>query len=151
LCSFLGLFSYYRRFIKDFAKCRYELTSKNKPWNWTAECGKAFNHLKSKLVSAPILSYLEVNERSFILDTGTSNDAIGAVLSQIQERQEKVITFGSRTLKNRKKLLCNAKRKLSLVYFIKHFKHYFLRREFILRTDQDRLYGYISLKNPMDR
>lgn len=48
--SFFELISYNRRFIKDFAKiakCIHELTSKNKSWNWTAECDEAFNHLKT--------------------------------------------------------------------------------------------------------
>lgn len=63
LRSFLGLVSYYRRFIKDFAKiakCFHGLTSKNTPWNWTAECDEAFNHLKSTLRSAPIFLGIQI-------------------------------------------------------------------------------------------
>lgn len=64
LRCFLGLASYYRRFIKDFAKkakCLDELSSKNKTWMWTLECDEAFMLLKSNLVSAPILGYPDVN------------------------------------------------------------------------------------------
>ena len=102
LRSFLGLVSYYRRFIKDFAKiakCLHGLTSKNSQWNWTAECDEAFHLLKSKLVTAPILGYPDVEGGKFILDTDASNDAIGAVLSQIQDGKEVVIAYASRTVR----------------------------------------------------
>lgn len=106
LRCFLGLASYYRRFIKDFAKkakCLHELTSKNKIWMWTLECDEAFMLLKSNLVSAPILGYPDVNGGTFILDTDASNDTIGAVLSQIQNGQARVIAYGSRTLSTAEK------------------------------------------------
>ena len=63
LRSFLGLVSYYRRFIKDFAniaKCLHALTSKNSKWQWTRECEDAFELLKGKLTTAPILGYPDV-------------------------------------------------------------------------------------------
>ena len=152
LRSFLGFVSYYRRFIKDFAqiaKCLHELTKKNVQWNWTAECDKAFQFLKFKLLSAPILGYPEVNGGLFILDTDASNEAIGAVLSQIQDGQEKLIAHGSRTLLSAEKNYCvTRKEMLALVYFIKHFKHYLLGREFILRTDHGSLVWLHRFKEP---
>ena len=58
LRSFLGLVSYYRKFIKDFAhiaKCLHALTSKKSTWDWTPDSDHAFHQLKEKLISAPIL------------------------------------------------------------------------------------------------
>ncbi|XP_061170353.1 uncharacterized protein LOC133179669 [Saccostrea echinata] len=80
LKSFLGLVSYYRKYIKDFAKiakCLHFLTSKNSKWNWTTECDEAFCELKQKLQEAPILGYPDINGGSFILDTDARNEAIG--------------------------------------------------------------------------
>jgi hypothetical protein len=83
------------------------------------------------------------------LDTDASNDAIGAVLSQIQEGQEKVIACGSRTLTKVERNYCvTRKEMLALVYFIKHFKHYLLGREFILRTDHGSLVWLHRFKEP---
>ena len=152
LRSFLGLVSYYRRFIKDFAKiarCLHELTSKNKKWTWTQECDDAFCLLKSKLVSAPILGYPDVNGGTFILDTDASSDAIGAVLSQIQDGNERVIAYGSRTLSTAERNYCvTRKEMLALVFFVKHFKHYLLGREFTLRTDHGSLVWLHKFKDP---
>ena len=152
LRSFLGLVSYYRRFIKDFAKiakCLHELTSKNSQWNWTAECDEAFYLLKSKLVTAPILGYPDVEGGTFILDTDASNEAIGAVLSQIQDGKEIVIAYASRTLTSPEKNYCvTRKEMLAVVYFVKHFKHYLLGREFVLRTDHGSLVWLHKFKEP---
>ena len=118
LRSFLGLVSYYRRFIKDFAKiakCLHELTSKNSQWNWTAECDEAFYLLKSKLVTAPILGYPDVEGGTFILDTDASNEAIGAVLSQIQDGKEIVIAYASRTLTSPEKNYCVTRKEMLAV------------------------------------
>ena len=94
--SFLGLTGYYRRFIKDYgsiAKPLHELTEKNTAFEWTKARNEAFEKLKVALTSSPILGYpsTEVKDR-FILDTDASNCHIGAVLSQNQYGEEKVIS-----------------------------------------------------------
>ena len=64
LRSFLGLASYYRRFIKDFAKIAvplHRLTEKNKPFVWSESCLEAFNELKRELTNHPILAYPDFN------------------------------------------------------------------------------------------
>ena len=126
LRSFLGLVSYYRRFIKDFAniaKCLHALTSKNSKWQWTQECEDAFELLKGKLTTAPILGYPDVNGGEFVLDTDASNYAIGAVLSQIQDGDERVIAYASRTLNaSEKKLLCHMERDVGCSLFCETFQ-----------------------------
>ncbi|EFN74747.1 Retrovirus-related Pol polyprotein from transposon 412, partial [Camponotus floridanus] len=70
-------------------------------FEWTQACQEAFQELKSKLTSSPILpffSHSAWNTDAIILDTDASNHGIGAVLSQIQDGSEKVIAYYSRVL-----------------------------------------------------
>lgn len=71
LKSSLGTCSYYRRFIKGFAKiskCLHRLTEKNTIFKWTSECEKAFETLRRALTSSPILIYPSLeNVSSWIL------------------------------------------------------------------------------------
>lgn len=88
---FLRLASCYRKILPDFATVAYSLTrltQKNVPFAWDSSCEKAFQTLKKLLVSSPILSYPNNND-TFVLDTDASNDGIGAVLSKIQNGEEK--------------------------------------------------------------
>lgn len=58
--SFVGLASYYRRFIKGFAELArplHQLTEKGRRYKWSEACQLAFEHLKAKLISAPVLVY----------------------------------------------------------------------------------------------
>ena len=83
--QFLGLTSYYRRFVKGYsykAKPLYDLTGKNAKWKWDENCEDAFVSLRDKLTTAPVLAYPDVNGGDFILDCDSSNSGIGAVLSQ---------------------------------------------------------------------
>jgi len=69
--SFLGLASYYRRFVQTFAKIAaplHSLTMKNKMFYWTPECDRAFVRLKYALISSPILAMPNDTE-PFLLDT----------------------------------------------------------------------------------
>ena len=58
--QFIGLASYYRQFIPDFASVAaplHALTRKNVPFEWTTGCQAAFDQLKHLLISAPVLAY----------------------------------------------------------------------------------------------
>jgi hypothetical protein len=81
--SFIGLCSYYRRFVKGFAtiaKPLHQYTEKGRKFEWTKECDTAFGTLKHFLVEAPILGY-PMYRGDFILDTDASDVGMGAVLS----------------------------------------------------------------------
>jgi len=92
--------SYYRTFIQDFAKLAeplHNLTRKNATFVWDQECEAAFLALKERLMSAPILVPPR-DEGQYVLDTDTSDTALGAVLQQEQDRQLRVIGYASRAL-----------------------------------------------------
>lgn len=106
--SFLGLCSYYRRFIRDFAseaKPLHRLTEKGRKFQWTKEAHDAFETLRNKLISAPIISLPDIS-KPFKLDTDASNWSIGAVLSQEIDGKERVIAYASRTLTKAEKRYC---------------------------------------------
>ncbi|GJV92806.1 putative reverse transcriptase domain-containing protein [Tanacetum coccineum] len=95
--QFLGLAGYYRRFIEGFskiAKPMIKLTQKSVKFNWGEKKETAFQTLKQKLCSAPILALTEGNE-NFIVYCDASHKGLGAVLMQ----KEKVIAYASRQLK----------------------------------------------------
>jgi len=76
--QFLGLTSYYWRFVPFYAKIAFPLhalTRKKAQFLWTADCETAFKVLKQKLVTSPLLAY-------FTLETVTSRLGLGAILSQ---------------------------------------------------------------------
>ena len=84
VCSFLGFCNFYRAFIRGFAsiaKPLNALTKKDQEWNWTSECQCAFDTLKSRVTSEPILAHPEL-DKQFELEVDTSGFAIGAVLIQ---------------------------------------------------------------------
>ena len=149
--SFMGLCSYYRRFIKGFAAIAtplHRLTQKNKTFVWSKECQEAFEHLKSALASAPVLTHPDFTE-PFILDTDACDQGIGAVLCQSHCGVEQVIAYGSRTLsKSEKKYCVTRKELLAVVHFIKTFRPYLYGKKFVLRTDHSALRWMMNFKEP---
>ena len=88
--SFLGLASYYLRFIQGFATIAsplHALTSKTREFLWNEACEEAFCRLKTALQEAPVLAY-PIPEGTFILDTDASKEGIGALLSRIHDGVE---------------------------------------------------------------
>ena len=149
--SFLGLCSYYRRFIASYshiAKPLSRLTEKNQKFEWTTECSEAFERLKHMLITAPILAHPDFS-KPFILDTDASNQAIGAVLSQKFGDKERVIAYASRTLTKAERKYCVTRKELlALVYFVKYFRHYLYGKQFTARTDHGSLRWLMNFKNP---
>jgi len=137
LRSFLGLCSYYRKFVKDFSILAklYIFTENQMRFVWNEQCEDAFNRLKRALISSPIL-FLSREEGELVLDTDVSNFGIGVVLSQKQDRVEKVISYFSRVLNRAGRNYCVTRRELlSIVKSIKGFHHYLYGRKFLVRTD----------------
>ena len=86
LRRFLGLASYYRRFIPKFASIAqplHQLTCKGAIFKWTEATARAFADLKEKLTTSPVLAY-PTFDRDFVLETDASITGLGAVLSQVQ-------------------------------------------------------------------
>ena len=101
--QFLGLVSYYHRFIPGFAKIAnplHALTKKGEVFQWSIKCQEAFDLLKQKLISAPVLSYPQIGpEEKFIVETDASSLGIGAVLAQKQQDgYVHPVAYASRTL-----------------------------------------------------
>ena len=100
LQSFLGLASYYRKFIQDFSKIAspsYKATEKRKRFKWPKECEQAFDKLKSTLTSDALLIFPDFN-KVFRLETDTSDFGLGGVLTQKREGGWKPIAYCSKHL-----------------------------------------------------
>ena len=144
--QFMGLCNYYRRFIykfSDIASPITQLTKKNIDFHWSTECQQAFDKLKIVLCSTPILGYPQ-QEGILIVDT----DA-GAVLSQVQMGEERVLCYASKKLDKSQQRYCVTRRELlAVVTFINQFRHYLLGKQFHLRTDHGSLRWLFSFKDP---
>ena len=138
----LGLFSYYRRFIKDFSQRAdplYELLKKESNYEWTEKQQKAFEELKQKITTAPVVKYPDF-EQPFFLYTDASITGVGAVLAQKDGKNEHVIAYASRTLTPAERnygiteLEC-----LAIVWAVKYFRHYIYGSKLTIVTDHSAL------------
>ncbi|GKF82572.1 putative reverse transcriptase domain-containing protein, partial [Tanacetum coccineum] len=96
---------YYRRFIEGFskiAKSMMKLTQKGIKFDWGEKEEKAFQLIKQKLCSAPILALPEGSE-DFVVYCDASRKGLGAVL--MQREKEKVIAYALVPTGNRSKLM----------------------------------------------
>jgi hypothetical protein len=96
--SFLGLVSYYQRFIKGFSTVAAPITvllrGKSESITWTNECELSFLALKIALTQAPVLTIIDTMKGNIVLYTDASDLAIGAVLME----DKRVIAYESRKL-----------------------------------------------------
>ena len=104
--QFLGIVSYYRRFIEGFARIAqplHALTQKEVQFEWSSSCQSAFEELKTRLTQAPVLAYPDW-DKSFTLETDASVKGLGAVLSQLQDDgQLHPVAYASRALSPQEK------------------------------------------------
>ncbi|XP_063215566.1 retrovirus-related Pol polyprotein from transposon 412 isoform X1 [Bacillus rossius redtenbacheri] len=149
--SFLGLCTYYRRFVPGFAaiaKPLHELTEERRQFLWTPTCETSFQDLKKALCTSPILAYPR-QHGDYILDTDASGRGLGAVLSQVQDGNERVIAYYSKVLSKPESNYCVTRRELlALVKSFRHFHKYLYGRRFLLRTDHAALKWLLQFKNP---
>lgn len=148
--AFLGLAGYYRRFIQNFsviASPLHKLTQKDVKFKWTPACEDAFRKLKSALTTAPVLGYPDFG-KEFILDTDACREGCGAVLSQLEEGQERVIAYSSKKFKKAERQYSVTRQELlAVVMAVKHFRHYLYGRRFRVRTDHGSLRWLLNFKD----
>ncbi|GJY10096.1 putative reverse transcriptase domain-containing protein [Tanacetum coccineum] len=143
--QFLGLAGYYRRFIEGFskiAKPMTKLTQKKVKFEWGDKQEAAFQLLKQKLCSAPILALPEGSE-DFIAYCDTSKKGLGAVLIQ----REKVISYASRQLEIHEKNYTTHDLELGAVVFaLKIWRHYVYGTKCTVFTDHKSLQYILDQK-----
>ena len=152
LRAFLGLASYYRRFVPSFSSVAnplYALTRKDVPFVWSVECDAAFTRLKQLLTNAPVLAYPSFG-RDFLLETDASGVGLGAILSQKQDDGTiRPIAFASRTLlANEKNYGISELEGLAVVWAVKHFRHYIYGYHCTVFTDHEALKSLLNTPQP---
>ena len=150
--QFLGLSSYYRRFIPLFAKTArplHELTRKGAEFVWTMECQTAFDTLKSKLVQAPVLEYPSF-DKPFTLETDASIEGLGAVLSQPQDDGHlHPVAFASRALSPpERNYAITELETLAVVWAMSHFHSYLYGHSVTVFTDHTAVKAVLETPSP---
>ena len=114
----------------------------------STECTSAVAELKKKLLEAPVLGY--PNDRDqYTLTTDASLTGIGAIFTQKQGTEDRVIAYASKTLSKSQRNYSATKRELfSIVHFTHYFKNYLIGQHFLIITDHRALVWFYSFKEP---
>ena len=149
--SFLGLCTYYRRFVRDFATIAaplHQLTKKGAAFEWTEACQEAFDGLKVALTEAPVMPYPDPS-RPYVVDTDASSEGIGAVLSQEKDGKEHVVAYYSAKLSKPERNYCVTRKELlAVVKSLEHFHPYLYGAKFVVRTDHAALRWLKTMRRP---
>ena len=160
--QFLGLASYLRRFVKDFAsiagplhallggcgkktKSKLKVVKDTRPFEerWNASSDLAFLTLKQKLISTPIFSFPDY-KLPFCLEIDGSIQGFGVILSQKQYGKQVVIAYASRKLRVHEKTM-KSYSSMKLEFLVLHwavtkkFRDYLYGAQFVIKTDNNPL------------
>jgi hypothetical protein len=146
--SFLGLASYYCRFILDFSKIVKPITillKNDTKFDWSSKCNEAFEQLKVLLTTAPVLAQPDI-EKPFDVYYDTSGSGLGCVLMQ----EGRVIAYASRQLRRHEEhYLTHDMELATVVHALKIWHHYLLGNTCHLYTDHKSL-KYIFIQSELN-
>jgi len=152
--SFLGLVSFYRRFIKDFSvisKPLCNLLIKDNVFEWTEHCEKAFVKLKNFLTSAPVIEPPDWS-LPFKIMCDASDYVVGAVFEQRKDKKPYVIYYTSKTLNSAQMNYTTTEKKLfAVVFACEKFKSYLVGSPVIVFSDHTTLKYLLSKKDSKAR
>ena len=156
--SFLGMCSYYRRFIEGFSRVAAPLTDLTKNGvdvekeAQTPECKRAMQILVKAITSEPVMSTPRF-DREFLVKTDAANkEGLGGVLSQVNdEGREKVVAYHGRRLnKHERNYTVTEIELLAAVDSIKHWRPYLWGRAFKLIVDHSALRWLHTMRDTME-
>jgi hypothetical protein len=127
--AFLGLASFYRRLVKDFAevaKSLTQLTRKNQQFLWGKDQQQAFEKMKNRLTTTRVLAYTNF-KLPLILTTDASKKAVAAILSQVQDGIERTVAYASRQMNKLEQAFSSSEAEmLALVWATKFYDAIFM-------------------------
>ncbi|KAK8492616.1 hypothetical protein V6N11_030838 [Hibiscus sabdariffa] len=152
--SFLGHAGFYCRFIRDFSKTAQSLCSllqKDQNFDFDSNCKHAWDALKEKLISAPVVQPPNW-EHSFELMCDASDTSVGAVLGQKISKEPHVIAYASRTLDSAQKNYSTTEKELlAIVFALEKFRSYLLGTNVIVFSDHAALRYLMNKKEAKPR
>ncbi|KAH8349451.1 hypothetical protein KR067_013707 [Drosophila pandora] len=152
--QFIGMASWYRRFVPDFAwvaKPLNDLLRKGTKWEWTSRQQEAFEKLKSRLAEDPVLACPDFTKK-FVLQTDASDYGVGAVLTQDTDEGERVVAYASRTLIGAEKnYSATEKECLAIIWAIRQMRPYLEGYQFDVITDHMALKWLNNIESPLGR
>ena len=123
--GFVSLASYYRRHVEHFAEIArplHYLMKKDVKFHWGAEQQEAFEELKRRLMTAPLVMAPREHGQ-YTVDVDASGEALGAVLQQEQDGRIVVIAYASRRLSDAERNYSTTKKELlAIIYGLKQFQ-----------------------------
>ena len=142
--SFIGLTSFYRKYIPNFSEVALpltDLTRKGQPTKveWGEPQEKAYMTLKALLAKPPILKLPDFSKQ-FVLRTDASDLGIAAILMQEHDNEMFPVAFASKKLLQRQRNYSTIEREcLSIVWAVQKFEAYLWGRDFVIQTDHQPL------------
>ena len=147
--SFLGLCSFYRKFVKSFATIAVPLHKpllKDASFDWTSNCENAFQLLETSLIEAPLLRYPDMN-RDFIRTTDASTTALSYILSQKDENgKEHPIAYGGGSTRAAEKRYTITELECLALVGVRAYHPYLAHQHFNVFTDHIALKWLDSVK-----
>jgi hypothetical protein len=149
LKGFLGICSYYRRFVKGFSQLCAPLTdlTKKGAFKWSEEAQLTFDKMKKVMSTCPVLSLPDFSQ-PFILECDASGLGIGVVLMQNRHP----IAYESRKLRGPELLYTiYDKEMLAIMHALAKFRQYLVGAKFVVRTDHNSLKYFLEQKDLNER
>ena len=149
LRGFIGICTYYWKFVKGFSQLAAPLTdlTRKGTFSWWDTTQRAFDRLKEVMSSCPVLALPNFTQ-PFVLECDASGEGIGAVLMQGGHP----IAFESRKLLPHERLysLYN-KEILAIMHTLAKYRQYLVGNRFRVRTDHNSLKFFLEQKQLQER